>query len=298
MRFRECERIQTILGSVDFSTFVTLHCNPGLASAFPWLSGHAALFEHYKIHRLVYRYKNLKGTSSSGNIIMSFDYDTLDAAPSTAIAATQSTHYVDGAPWRIFELKIPPDGRKLFTRSTTPVGVDLKTYDMGAVHISTEGCADTTVHGYLEVEYDIEFFNKQPSGTGIGSLSNVAQFAIVNPTTLSASGPLLFDTTVINDLSIVTKSNGEFTVPKGRYTFLVRASATNVFITLGLRMLVNGSPLVPAVSAPVKDASDPGTCFGTLDLAVSSNVSVYIDVGAGSPSPDASTQCSILFTKI
>lgn len=163
MRFRETERIATIPGSVSFANATSITCNPALAASFPWLSGHAALFENYKIHRLVYRYKNLKGTASAGNIILSFDYDTLDAAPSSAVAATQSTHYIDGAPWRIFQLQVPTNNRILFTRVGAITGADLKTYDMGALHISTEGCADTSDHGYLEVEYDIEFFNKQTS---------------------------------------------------------------------------------------------------------------------------------------
>lgn len=161
IRFRETERILTIVGSQQFENVAAIALNPGLSGSFPWLSGHAVLFENYKVHKICYRYKNLKGTSASGNVLMSFDYDTTDPSPETAIEATQATHYVDGAPWRLFQLNVPTDGRKLFTRSGEPLGSDLKTYDMGKLHISTEGCADTTVHGYLECEYDIEFFNKQ-----------------------------------------------------------------------------------------------------------------------------------------
>lgn len=166
LRFKECERVSTILGSTPFAISGSLACNPGLAASFPWLSGHAQLFERYRIHRLVYRYKNLKGTASNGNILMSFDYDTLDNAPASAIEMTQSTVYVDGAPWRIFELDVPTDKRDLFTRSGTPVGSDLKTYDMGKLHIAAEGCADNSPHGYLEVQYDVELFMKQSITTG------------------------------------------------------------------------------------------------------------------------------------
>lgn len=187
LRFKECERITTINGSVAFAVTGSIACNPGISSSFPWLSGHANLFERYRIHKLVFRYKNLKGTASNGNILMSFDYDTLDNPPATAVEMTQSTVYVDGAPWRIFELDVPSDRRDLFTRSGAVANSDLKTYDMGKLHIAAEGCADTTPHGYLEVEYDVELFMKQSitsgtSSTGFGTVSVDATGALTNNT--------------------------------------------------------------------------------------------------------------------
>lgn len=176
LRFKECERITTINGSVAFSVTGSIACNPGISSSFPWLSGHANLFERYRIHKLVYRYKNLKGTASNGNILMSFDYDTLDNPPATAVEMTQSTVYVDGAPWRIFELDVPSDKRDLFTRSGAVANSDLKTYDMGKLHVAAEGCADVTPHGYLEVEYDVELFMKQSITTGAGAASFASSY--------------------------------------------------------------------------------------------------------------------------
>lgn len=194
LRFKECERISTIPGSVLFAVSGSVACNPGLAASFPWLSGHANLFERYRIHKLVYRYKNLKGTASNGNILMSFDFDTLDSAPATAIEMTQSTVYVDGAPWRIFELDVPVDKRDLFTRSGAVANSDLKTYDMGKLHIAAEGCADATPHGYLEVEYDVELFMKQSitSGSAItaGGAAAVSYSGVIsdNSAGLTATG--------------------------------------------------------------------------------------------------------------
>lgn len=167
--YRECERVANVAGSVGFSVVANLACNPGISESFPWLSGHAVLYEKFRVQRLVYRYKNLKGTSSDGNVLMMFDYDTLDAIPTSAIEITQSTVYEDGAPWRIFEMHVPCDNRSYFTRSGAVSG-DLKTYDMGRVFVASEGCADTSTHGYLEVEYTIELFGKQ-AGTNTGPAS-------------------------------------------------------------------------------------------------------------------------------
>jgi hypothetical protein len=284
MRFKECERIATIAGSVSFGTALSAACNPGLAASFPWLSGHAALFENYKVHSLVYRYKNLKGTSSAGNVILSFDYDTLDSAPADAIAATQSTHYVDGAPWRIFQLKVPTDNRKLFTRTGSITGVDLKTYDMGSLHVSTEGCADTTDHGYLEVEYDIEFYNKQPSTGGSVTQGSTSIFHLSADQTVTADAIVQYDATVLNGAGI-TNTAGSFSLPAGNYAYhLAFSHVTGVIAQVSIH--VDGAAVVPPEDlvdpADVVEATyDLRTNFGVLVLSATSTITVEIDWTSG-----------------
>jgi hypothetical protein len=119
---------------------------------------------------------------------MSFDYDTLDNPPASAVEMTQSTVYVDGAPWRIFELEVPSDKRDLFTRSAAVAGADLKTYDMGKLHVAAEGCADTTPHGYLEVEYDVELFMKQSITSGSSGVAAGASTVVDLSGNLSQNG--------------------------------------------------------------------------------------------------------------
>lgn len=155
------ERIATIPGSVSFATVASIPCNPGLSASFPWLSGHGRLYENYIIRKLVYRYKNFKGTSTPGNIILSFDPDPLDAAPDSGVAAMQSFRACDGAPWRIFQMTVPSMKKELFTRKSTIAGSDLKTYDAGTLFVSAEGCADTSDHGYIEVDYHIDLIRPQ-----------------------------------------------------------------------------------------------------------------------------------------
>lgn len=213
LRFKECERISTIPGSVAFAVSGSVACNPGLAASFPWLSGHANLFERYRIHKLIYRYKNLKGTASNGNILMSFDYDTLDNPPASAVEMTQSTVYVDGAPWRIFQLEVPTDKRDLFTRSAAVAGADLKTYDMGKLHVAAEGCADATPHGYLEVEYDVELFMKQSITSGSAGVEPGASTAIDTGGGLSQNGLAL------------TTAAGVVSAPAGKYVITVWAKS-------------------------------------------------------------------------
>lgn len=218
-RYRECERIGTVNGSIAFSNVLDIPCNPGLASSFPWLSGHAALYESYVVHSITYRYKNLKGTDTDGNILMSFDYDTLDSPPASAIAQSQSTVWIDGAPWRIFEMKVPTRRGKLFTRSSVVPGTDLKTYDFGRLHVSAEGCADESAHGYLEVEYNIELCDKQVGGSSAGlPAGTTALFSnSTNVGIVDYDDVLVFETEVTNPLGIVDLGISGFEMPLGKY---------------------------------------------------------------------------------
>lgn len=204
VRFREKERFTSVSGSV--TTQLTAYAlNPGLIGTFPWLAGIAQSFDKYKIHSLTFRYKNIKGTQANGNIILSFDVDTLDTAGLYSAAdLSKNSYYTDGAPWRQFELKIPGDGKEYFVRSSALAGVDLKTYDFGALFVCAEGTDDATSQGYVEVEYDIEFMYKQSSGA-IAGLS-AAQLAFVAGSVLSGSISAL----VINSAT-------SFTLPAGTY---------------------------------------------------------------------------------
>jgi len=156
------ERITAVTGSADFATTLAVQLNPGLDASFPWVSGIATHYECYRLKRLEYTYKNLVGTSTSGNVLMSFDYDALDTPPASAVEVTQSSAYVDGAPWRILKLQIPTGNKTYFVRNANVSGADLKTYDVGLFSLSTEACSVTTEIGYLEVSYEFEFMKKQP----------------------------------------------------------------------------------------------------------------------------------------
>lgn len=61
-------------------------------------------------------------------------------------------------------MNVPCDNQWLYTRSgAPPQGGDLKTYDLGQLFLSSEACADASIHGYLEVDYIVELQKKQPS---------------------------------------------------------------------------------------------------------------------------------------
>lgn len=294
-RYRECERISTVPGSVAFNVNSSIPMNPGISGSFPWLSGHANLFEKYRVHKLIYRYKNLKGTSTDGNVLMSFDYDTLDAPPASAIEMTQATHWADGAPWRIFELKVPTDGRILFTRSGSVSSSDAKTYDMGKLHIASEGCADTTDHGYLEVEYDVELMDKQPNNGGsVPAPSSVSEFNLSADDSGVAPGETFpFDETALNGLSL-TNTLGSFTGFDGYYKvdFNVKSFAST---SETYELEVNGA----SVAIPVLcEAKSTATSSMSHVLALTSTDTLTIKVTVGTGTTLYGDHSRILITKL
>lgn len=148
--------------STSFHVLAALPVNPGLPFAFPWLSGHAALFEKYEIQSLTFRFKNLLSTTTNGNVILCFSFDTLDVDPINALVATQKAAYIDGAVWRETVLNVPIRRKELFTRvGNVPPNADLKTYDYGKLWVCTEGVTTSLDNiGYLEMSYKIVLRDK------------------------------------------------------------------------------------------------------------------------------------------
>lgn len=256
IRIRETERIGTVLGSPSFAVVGNYPLNPGLSGSFPWLSATAAQYEKYKVHKITYRYKNLKGTASDGNILMAFDFDSLDSPPSSAVQMTQYTRCTDGSPWRIFEMSIVPTGTELFTRSSIPSGADLKTYDLGRLFVAAEGCVDDSAHGYLEVEYDIELMKKQSPLAGSSPPSTALATSYFNGSAVNTIGAFLgWDTAPVevnNPLGVTVTLAGAYTVPAGSYLITVQYKPSG---SGSLTFYKNG------VSTGIFIAGTPGQCL-------------------------------------
>lgn len=243
LRFKEVERFTGVYstGSDGVSAF---QVNPGLASMFPWLSGIATSFEKYKVHSLTFRYKNIQGSNASGNVVMAFDYDPLDVTPASPQECTKSSTYIDGAVWRIFELKIPNLSKDLYVRQSVVPGTDLKTYDYGQLFVAMEGAPVATL-GYIEVEYDIELFMRQAAIglSGISSayistvqgnltIGNIPELKVLSSTSVSLPAGTYIINAGANPVTTVTTPGnitGFATAPAGGVRFF-RTTAT---ITLG-----------------------------------------------------------------
>lgn len=225
IRVRECERFASVDGFSPYTIVRSSALNPGITQMFPWLAKLGRMFDKYKVHSVTFRYKNVVGTSSNGNVIMSFDFDTLDASPLTAVQQTQSTVYVDGAPWRLLEMSLPKSMLKqeyfIRTAATVSNSIDLKTYDIGRLHVATEGCSDA-LQGYLEIDYDIELIGKSSNPTetiAYNAISGFGMTALPQYVTVLANGDVPFSF-VSSDGAGYQIDLTEFYLPPGSYSLM------------------------------------------------------------------------------
>jgi hypothetical protein len=137
-----------------------------VASVFPWLSQVASRYETYKFRSIAFHYHSRAATSQVGTVGLAFDFDAQDPAPASQMTALAYHDRVADAVWKEQSLVLDlSQGDRLPTRytrvglPTTPY--DLKTYDLGNLHVFTDGVAASVNLGLLEVVYSIDLFTPQ-----------------------------------------------------------------------------------------------------------------------------------------
>ena len=163
---RHREYIADVSGSVNFAA-TSYAVNPGVPTTFPWLSRYLAPgYETYKFRYLRFTYETSKSTASSGSVLLAYDYDAADSAPTTKQTMMSFGGAVRTACWApVSAVGSSPSLNKLPNRyvrlGTLAANLDIKTYDCANFYVATQGCADTTVMGELYVDYIVELDNPQ-----------------------------------------------------------------------------------------------------------------------------------------
>lgn len=154
-RLRNIERI----AEVTDSNIHSIQINPGMESSFPWLSNIARSYDRYRFHRLIFRYKPTCPTDTVGQVIMAWDYDSLDPIPNTEQDLCQETYWLAVSSWKpgSFSVSLRNNNQALYTRKGMIGYADLKTYDLGQLIYKGSG-----QNGYIEVDYDITLIDRQP----------------------------------------------------------------------------------------------------------------------------------------
>lgn len=97
----EDEYIGEILGTGGFYT-TPYSCNPGQSQTFPWGSRIFSLYEEYEFTSLEFYYKRevseFATNGQTGKVMLSFDYDASDPAPTTKLQVEDSRTHVDFMP--------------------------------------------------------------------------------------------------------------------------------------------------------------------------------------------------------
>lgn len=216
----------------SFSTFTAekLSCNPGLSGSFPWLSKLARKYDMYRFVNLKYSYRSVTATSTPGVVMLSFDYDAADDAPTTKSKQAQTIPNAESNSWTNVDLVVRTDSAWRFTRpGILPANLDVKTYDLGSLFYSSV-YGTGVVTGELYVEYTVEL--KRPSDGVLDSGSqrfNTTNFAQPLGSPATPSGFLPYEILTTNQLSFITS---------GEWTFMITATGTSL----------TTAPSVPTIS--------------------------------------------------
>ncbi len=154
--------VQDVRSSVEYSA-TPLIINPGLPTAFPWLSAMAPLFQKYTFESLTFRFVSFANTQETGNVLMRFDYNPNDAVPENINSFMMNEPSVSVSTWQQIRMNIPQSHltkrRNLYTRSTPiPSGSDPILYDIGTLNYGAIGnSTDNTLIGNIYVDYVVAF---------------------------------------------------------------------------------------------------------------------------------------------
>jgi len=186
----EDEYIGEVNGSTGFVT-TSYALNPGQALTFPWGNKIASLYEEYDYQSVEFYFKRevseFATNGQAGKVILSFDYDASDSAPTTKQQVEDTVPHVDGMPCtptislKIDCARIRKNPSKYVRPGAQPANTDLKTYDAGNFYISTYGNTNTSVIGELRVRYCVKL--SEPVLEASQTQGGAVHFTSIAPTT-------------------------------------------------------------------------------------------------------------------
>lgn len=169
---RHRERIGSVVTTGTALERRTYPVNPGLASTFPWLSSIAMRYQSFKFRSLKFSYVP-QASAAAGSLTLAFDFNPNDPPPEDIDEACTFGDYATSSIW--YPMSISPNlalGDRYPSKSVRAGSIsgdhDLLNYDVGQLHVLTEGAAAGTI-GFLEVTYAVELMVHQ-TAPGVGGL--------------------------------------------------------------------------------------------------------------------------------
>lgn len=156
---RHREYIAPVSSAIAF-TVLSYEVNPGMPGTFPWLSHIARNYETYAFKRLKFEVSPCCPTSKDGAIMSYFDLDAADLAPVSRADLMQNANATISAPWISQSILVPEQalqrsGTRYVRGYALGANLDVKTYDLGCIHVCAEGSTAATIVGDLFVEYEV-----------------------------------------------------------------------------------------------------------------------------------------------
>jgi hypothetical protein len=198
------EYLNDVITAVNPGTFQvqTIPIQPGLLTAFPWLSATAENFQQYRLNGVIYEFKSnsadaLNSTNTAlGTVIMTTDYNVLDPpfASKFQMEQTEFTSTCKPSCNLMHPIECSPALTPtpiLYTRPGPVTQGDLRLYDWGNFQIATQGMQGIATNiGELWVTYDISLLKPKLAAT-----SDVYDHYVLSPLNISVQGPNWFGST-------------------------------------------------------------------------------------------------------
>jgi hypothetical protein len=251
VRFAHREFIGDFTGGADYSAN-SLSINPGLGSAFPWLSYIALVYESYIFHRLRFHMIPLQPTSQTGQNFMVIDYDAADSAPTSKFELLNMKGAKAAAVWLQLCIEADPRderalGRARYIRAgDLASNLDVKTYDIGVLHAAAQGLGSTVPAYSLLVEYDVELLTPQFS---VSTIAGAFSAKVTAGGTVSSSAIYGDAATMVGGLDVEASGNTLTFNRVGQYL---------------VDMLMAGTGLADATNPTASGTADYTVEVGTL----------------------------------
>jgi len=290
-RFRqvieEDEYIADVNGSSGFAT-TAYSINPGNSTTFPWGSRIAQLYDKYDFQMLEFYYKRIASefntSASTGNVILSIDYNASDPAPTTLQQVLSTLTKNVGMPCDEFiplrlDCAVVRDSpAKYVLTGAQPANTDAKTYNAGTLYVTTQGTGTSNTLGRLYVRY--RCLLKEPilePATVAGGVIHLSSIAPVSANNLAG---MTLQSGGTPTMTGITAAGNTVTFPAGipgTYLLVFQGTAATSWASVSFASATGGVGLVSlfVASTPARDsqgsayslASTSGA-FTTVTLAV------------------------------
>jgi hypothetical protein len=285
---RFTEQVSQPLSSAAWALFKSYSLNPGQVVQFPVGSVETQQWQKYRFRNFRVIYEPIvneynTNNDGAGEIIIGFDPDASDQAPTSYSQAVNMKPVARGRPCDKIVLVVPQQLLKgqndahFVRHAGLPGGSDIKTYDVGLINISVVGSGTTgsTVLGNIFFEYELDLLSQQITLNTQAPVNNQVSFFQSTTAQTVPSGvktTLLNATASANGLGIVNTA-GSFVPPIGNYLvdFTAQCSITSGNTnTILIDFQKNGTSVfnagnVPELVEPALGAAivSPisGTCF-------------------------------------
>jgi len=267
------ESLGAIVGSTSsFALTNSFSVNPGLVLTFPWLAPQAQSFNMYSFRSLRIHYKNSTSTNNTGIIVIAFNPDPDDGAPTTLTQVENLDIKLRVSSWENAYVDVPAyllKRRRLIRNSI--IAAEYSDYDVGSIFVVASGNnSNTAVVGEIWLEYCLDFFSPMTGVTNVpyGRANAVFTQSSSLPLTSGVAATVPWNSSLSNPYGIVNTAG--VIGPGVSAALIVYTQITVSAATLTgpstLSINKNGTPVIAVPFGPIPPSS-------TL---ISANVEGYV----------------------